>query len=348
MSSISPSAACAAADTFRIRMRLIGGLVPAARFRTQHTKPKVADFRYNLCPMNNHNVFAGAFVDRSGHRREDADWLAAAIVGTESRFVPVWRDRCLIRGEPPRLSLLQHPHIDRYLGSQESIFLGLFQGKPSFALAIDAGAGEDAEAPFTDAGDFHDLRYLGSVLSGDEANLAAHAIALTTWHRLQKFCGLCGSRTRAESGGNTRICTNEACATQIFPRVDPAIIVLVSHGDKCLLGRQTTWPEGRYSTIAGFVEPGESLEDAVRREVSEETNIRAGHVQYHSSQPWPFPSSLMLGFTASAESQDIKLNDGELEDAQWFTRKELQSGFPKLPYRLSIARRLVDDWLDSE
>jgi NAD+ diphosphatase len=122
----------------------------------------------------------------------------------------------------------------------------------------------------------------------------------------------------------------------------------VSGGDECLLGRQTAWPEGRYSTVAGFVEPGESLEDAVRREVWEETNISVGEVRYHSSQPWPFPSSLMLGFTAFAESRDIRLNDGELEDAEWFTRKELRSGFPKLPYRLSIARRLVDDWLNEK
>ena len=122
--------------------------------------------------------------------------------------------------------------------------------------------------------------------------------------------------------------------------------MLVTKGEKCLLGRQTDWPEGRYSTIAGFVEPGESLEDAVRREVAEETNIKVAGVHYHSSQPWPFPSALMLGFTAIASSADIRLNDDELEDAQWFSRKELRSGFPKLPYRLSIARRLVDDWLN--
>jgi NAD+ diphosphatase len=202
-------------------------------------------------------------------------------------------------------------------------------------------------SPFNAEERFHDLRYLGSVLPADESNLAAHAIALINWHRLQRFCNACGSPTRNESGGNTRICENMVCAIRVFPRVDPAIIVLVSRRDQCLLGRQKSWPEGRFSTIAGFVEPGESLEDAVRREVREETNIRVGSVHYHSSQPWPFPSSLMLGFTASAESDDILLNDGELEDARWFSRKELRSGFPKLPYRLSIARRLVDNWLTS-
>ena len=123
--------------------------------------------------------------------------------------------------------------------------------------------------------------------------------------------------------------------------------MLVADGDRCLLGRQANWPEGRYSTIAGFVEPGESLEDAVRREVYEETNVRVGQVGYHSSQPWPFPSSLMLGFVAEATSTDIALNDAELEDARWFTRDELTgSGLPRLPFRVSISRRLVDHWIN--
>ena len=229
-----------------------------------------------------------------------------------------------------------------YIDDDEIIFLGMYRKKPAFAVAI---AASDAP-PFADRGEFHDLRYLGSVVPADEANLIAHARALVSWHRLQRFCGLCGSLSVAQSGGNTRICSSDGCGTNIFPRVDPAIIVLVSDEDRCLLGRQASWPEARYSTIAGFVEPGESLEDAVIREVFEETNIDTENVRYHSSQPWPFPSSLMLGFVADARSSEIRLNDGELEDAQWFTRKELKSGFPKLPYRLSIARRLVDDWID--
>jgi NAD+ diphosphatase len=294
--------------------------------------------------MNSQNVFAGAFVDRSGHRREDPDWLAATIASAEARIVPVWQDRCLVAGDSPHISLLQHTDVEAYLDPQESIFLGMFHGKPAFAVAI----GGNDNAPFQESGEFHDLRYLGNVLPPDEANLAAHAIALIVWHRSQKFCGLCGAHTLPESGGNSRLCTSDDCTKRIFPRVDPAIIVLVEDGNECLLGRQTSWPEGRYSTIAGFVEPGESLEDAVRREVWEETNIEVGSVNYHSSQPWPFPSSLMLGFTAFARSREIRLNDGELEDAQWFTRKELRSGFPKLPYRLSIARRLVEDWLNDD
>lgn len=293
--------------------------------------------------MNGQNVFAGAFVDRWGHRREDPVWLKEAIQSDTSCFVAVWGDMCLASGEPFHTILLDRHDVSEHLSEQEIIFLGKFRDRPAFAFGIDGAS----DAPFQDVGGFHDLRYLGSVLPADEANLVAHARALVLWHRMQKFCGRCGSPSTAESGGNSRICVDAACRTVLFPRVDPAIIVLVRRGEHCLLGRQPSWPEGRYSTIAGFVEPGESLEDAVRRELMEETNIAVDKIEYHSSQPWPFPSSLMLGFTADASSNDILLNDGELEDAQWFSRKQLRSGFPKLPYRLSIARRLVDDWLHS-
>lgn len=297
--------------------------------------------------MENHNVFAGAFVDRSGEMRKDAEWLEEAQVHPDSRFVPVWGDHCLVGGEPLHLALLKRHQIENYLVEHNQVFLGLYRGKPAFAVPIAASE----PAPYGELGEFQDLRYLGSILPADEANLAAHARGLVLWHASQQFCGGCGSSARPDSGGNSRRCVNADCNREIFPRVDPAIIVLVSDGERCLLGRQSGWPEGRYSTIAGFVEPGESLEDAVRREVFEETNIRVAAIRYHSSQPWPFPSSLMLGFVAEAElssSLEIRMNDGELEDAKWFTRKELRSGFPKLPFRISIARRLVDGWLDAD
>ena len=295
--------------------------------------------------MENHNVFAGAFVDRSGEMRKDADWLGEALISPLTRFVPVWGDHCLVGGDPLQLMLLERRQIENFFDEHNQIFLGLYRGNPAFAVAIAA----DGSPPYAELGEFQDLRYLGSVLPADEANLAAHARGLVLWHATQHFCGNCGSSARPDTGGNSRRCVNAECNREIFPRVDPAIIVLVADGERCLLGRQKGWPEGRYSTIAGFVEPGESLEDAVRREVFEETNIRVATVQYHSSQPWPFPSSLMLGFIAEADTraaQEIRLNDGELEDAAWFTRKELRSGFPKLPFRISIARRLVDGWIN--
>ena len=291
--------------------------------------------------MEDHNVFAGAFVDRSGERRKDPDWLAEAMAAPATRFVPVWGDRCLVGGDPPGAVLLERAQIEPFIDEQNVIFLGLFRNQPAFAVSIE----RNQEAPFAGLGEFKDLRFLGTVLPPDEANLVAHARAIVLWHDATLFCGRCGSASQPEAGGNTRRCCNPACNKEIFPRTDPAIIVLVADGDRCLLGRQADWPEGRYSTIAGFVEPGESLEDAVRREVYEETNIRVGGVSYHSSQPWPFPSSLMLGFVAEATSTDIRLNDGELDDARWFTRDELLSGNTGLPFRISIARRLVNHWL---
>jgi len=297
--------------------------------------------------MDKQNIFAGAYIDRSGHRREDHDWLRSNAVADDAAYVVVCDDRCSTIDEPPRIRLHARKNIADHDAANDGIFLGIFRGAPTFAMAI---KDESVVSETQDAGKsrgFHDLRYLGSVLNADEANLAAHAVALINWHAQQSFCGRCGSASAIESGGNSRLCTNTECATRIFPRIDPAIIVLVADGDYCLLGRQPSWPDGRYSTVAGFVEPGESLEDAVCREVFEETNIRVGAIHYDSSQPWPFPSSLMLGFTAEATSQDIVLNDGELEDARWFSRKELTSGFPKLPYRVSISRRLIDNWIQN-
>ncbi len=289
------------------------------------------------------NVFAGAFVDRIGEKRKDPDWLEKAIQAPDSLFMPVWGDRCLVSGDKPECRLLNRDIVEGLFDPEDAIFLGLFRDRPAFAIALE----REETPPFAELGQFQDLRFIGTELPADEANLAAHARALVLWHASQLYCGRCGSKARSHDAGNARVCSNPDCGKTLFPRVDPAIIVLVSRGDRCLLGRQPSWPEARYSTIAGFVEPGESLEDAVRREVFEETNVHVGDVHYHSSQPWPFPSSLMLGFQAEGLTDEIVLNDGELEDARWFTRDELRSEFPKLPFRISIARRLVDHWLNA-
>jgi NAD+ diphosphatase len=174
---------------------------------------------------------------------------------------------------------------------------------------------------------------------------------MTYWHNRHRFCGVCGSPTDSIEGGFQRLCVNAACAHRHFPRTDPAIIVLVTSGERGLLGRQPSWPEGLVSTLAGFVEPGETLEDAVIREVREETSIELGEVHYHSSQPWPFPSSLMLGFSAQAASAEIRVDEYELENACWFTREELErklkSDVLRLPSPMSISFRLIEDWFDA-
>jgi NAD+ diphosphatase len=194
---------------------------------------------------------------------------------------------------------------------------------------------------------FEDLRLVASLLPPEEAGLLGYARAMISWQRRHRFCGSCGATTLPAKGGHVLVCTNPACRHEQFPRLDPAIIVLVSDGERALLGRQASWPVGRYSTIAGFVEPGESLEDAVAREVLEETGVQVDAIEYHSSQPWPFPASLMLGFTAHAATQEVHLHDQELEDARWFTRAEVVAGVPLLPPSQSISFGLIEHWFNA-
>ena len=191
-------------------------------------------------------------------------------------------------------------------------------------VLIDMPVSESLELPANTA--FQELRPLAPVLGAQEAALLAYARALGTWRARQLHCGVCGSPTEPTHAGHCLRCSNPACAQEFFPRIDPAIIVLVSDGERALLGRSPSWPPRRYSTIAGFVEPGESLEDTVLREVLEETGVAVHNVRYHSSQPWPFPSSLMLGFFASAAPGSAVRVGGELEDARWFTRAQVISG----------------------
>jgi len=221
--------------------------------------------------------------------------------------------------------------------------LGQFEGLHYFAYDIDS-----VEPPsLLPETRFEDLRAIASSLPIGEAGLLGYARALLTWQRRHRFCGVCGTATAPAKHGHVLVCTNPGCRHEQFPRIDPAIIVLVSDGERALLGRQASWPVGRYSTIAGFVEPGESLEDAVAREVWEETGVEVERIEYRSSQPWPFPASLMLGFTAHALTTHVHLRDQELEDARWFDRAELASNGTLLPPRLSISYRLIEDWFDA-
>ncbi len=194
---------------------------------------------------------------------------------------------------------------------------------------------------------FEDLRMAGGQVPEQQAGVLAYARAMLYWRNRHRYCGACGAPARSASAGHVMTCTNDACGIVHFPRLDPAIIVLVTDGERALLGRQASWPAGRYSTIAGFVEPGESLEDAVAREVLEETGVTVLESTYHSSQPWPFPSSLMIGYTASARAESVPRADEELEDVRWFTREDIASGFPGLPPPQSVSFRLIAHWYDS-
>jgi NAD+ diphosphatase len=295
------------------------------------------------------NCFVGSLLDRSHGRRQDDAWIAERLVDPTTRLTFLWRSKHLVTpGVAPRPVLRSPLDIEPPLKSAEPpLFLGLAGTEAWFALELPADAPPPEE--LGSLGDFRDLRELALLLPPGESGVFAHARGLAHWHRRHRFCGDCGSPTVVRHAGHVRVCSLATCASEHFPRTDPAVIVLVARGDRCLLGTQPAWPKGRYSAIAGFVEPGESLEEAVAREVEEETGIVVGPIRYHSSQPWPFPASLMLGFAAEALTDEIRLDD-ELEDARWFTRAELRNGLAdgtlRIPQPLSIAYRLIESWYD--
>jgi NAD+ diphosphatase len=291
------------------------------------------------------NFLAGPYLDRRAVLRDDERWYEDALADPQARFVVARGTTQLVLAEArPAIAFLGGDHALVRAAARESVLLlGWYQDTRCLLLQLD-------DAPHVEAPPgtrFEELRPLVPLFDAGEAALLAYARALGYWRARHRYCGCCGAPCRPERAGHALRCTNPQCATEIFPRIDPAIIVLVTDGERALLGRQAAWPPGRYSTIAGFVEPGESLEDAVAREVLEETGVRVTNVEYHSSQPWPFPSSLMLGFLAGALPGSIARGDAELEDARWFTRAEVASGTPKLPPRTSISYRLIEHWFDS-
>jgi len=295
--------------------------------------------------MQTRNVFAGPYLERAGHLRSDPAWFDDALSNAASRVVPVWNARNLIAGgDSPHAVLLELGDIPpQSRNGNDLILLGRFDGAILFAYEI-----ESLEPPTPPAGArFEDLRLVAAMMPEDQAGLLSYARAMVSWRRTHRYCGRCGAKTVPDKSGHVLVCSNLACRHEQFPRIDPAIIVLVSDGEQVLLGRQASWPVGRYSTIAGFVEPGESLEDAVAREVLEETGVRVDRIEYHSSQPWPFPSSLMLGFTANALTHEVHLKDQELEDARWFSRADIAGGVLLLPPRVSISYRLIEHWFDA-
>jgi NAD+ diphosphatase len=295
------------------------------------------------------NFYAFAEIDRAGHLRRDAAWLNDRFAHPSSRFLPVWRNHNLVvaAAEPPRAAFLAAGEIDPEAG--DAVLLGIAGDDAIFAL--DLSRHEEPLARIRHSGpfEFTDLRRVGPLLDRHEGSLLAYARGMVWWHSRHRFCGVCGGATESTDAGHVRRCVNAVCAAAHFPRTDPAVIMLVTDGDRALLGRQAAWPKGQHSTLAGFVEPGECLEDAVAREVFEETRIRVGEVRYHSSQPWPFPSSIMLGFTAKALTSEITVDPSELEDARWFDRRFILGHQDdeefRLPRRDSIARRLIEDWL---
>ena len=285
-------------------------------------------------------------AERSGQRRHDAAWLAAALADRGTRYVPVCggKNAYLWNAGAPRALLLGDVYGEILRPSAFCcVLLGEIGGKACFALGLEEGAMLPPEARQDD------LRSVSALLSADDLALMGYARAMVHWQDQHRFCGRCGSFMLSEGAGHERSCKH--CGARWFPRIDPAIIVLVTDGERCLLGRQPSWPKGRYSTIAGFVEHGETLEAAVVREVKEETDVEVRAPRYQSSQPWPYPGSLMLGFRAEATSTAIRCNDGELEHAAWFSRDDIADAVDQgsmMPPSRSISYRLIRAWFEEE
>ncbi len=306
------------------------------------------------------NTFSGNPLDREAARRRDETWVGSQIRDTATDFLPLHNLTFPMRQVdgamrlawstlPPGADTERHPPL----------LLGTSDGTARFAINAAAAPGrfdlpEDAS--------YVDLRAAAPLLDADDAGIAAQARAFLDWHERHRFCAVCGAPTAAAQGGIFRKCT--ACPAEHFPRTDPVVItVVIDHErDRCLLGRQASWPPGMFSALAGFIDHGESIEDAVRREVAEESGIDAVNVRYHSSQPWPFPSSLMIGCHADAGSSDINYDDWEMDDVRWFTRDQIlyslqqpaaqlgEPGLPdgalSLPGPMAIAHTLISAWAD--
>jgi NAD+ diphosphatase len=297
------------------------------------------------------NTFAGLslILDRAAERRDDAPWIEAQTEAADVRYLLLdaagaafmQRDRDALRWLDARERETLAPDAPRS-------FLGRIGTTPYFLLALDETA---AIGSFEDALRARrlSLRAAGLQLAADEAGLFAYAKGLAHWQQQMRYCNRCSAPLELVAAGHRARCTNPDGAHMHFPRTDAAVIMLVEYGGACLLGRQVGWPAGRYSTLAGFVEPGESLEDAVRREVAEESGVIVDEVHYHSSQPWPMPASLMVGFIATASSPHITLRDRELEDARWFTPRQIIDGLADgsfLPsMALSVSYQLLAHWL---
>lgn len=310
--------------------------------------------------MKDPNFFAGGGFDRAGLKRADPDWVARALASADTRVIPVWRDQHLVTdAEDPSPVFLTAGEVEALgAGGPGPTLLGIVEDRTVFAVDVSHVETADTHEMLGGRGAFIDIRDVGSLLAREHAQMMAMARALLYWHRRHGYCGACGAPTEPRDAGHVRVCTNSACGITHFPRTDAAVIMLVTDGDRCLLGRRPGRQNVMYSTLAGFVEPGESLEEAVAREVMEEVGIVTINQRYAHSQPWPFPSQLMVGFYADAVTREIILNRDELADAGWFTRDEVRRmmearnreeaearGLRRLPRPVSIARRLIADWL---
>ncbi|PON15116.1 NAD(+) diphosphatase [Candidatus Entotheonella serta] len=301
------------------------------------------------------HVFAGNPLDRGDAQRRDQTWLDAQAKHPQSRILPLCQLDILIQAEPSfELGWLSPAALESLQATVPPVFLGLRDGIAHFALDV-----SDVEAPLDklqlgEAWQFQEARGAATQLSMEAAGIVAQSRAQVGWHQRHRFCSVCGEPTQQGRGGHVRTCA--ACKAQHFPRTDPVAIMLISDGDKCLLGqsRGRLSRTGRYSALAGFIDQGESIEEAVRREVKEEAGIEVGEVRYHSSQPWPFPSSLMIGCHGKAASTEIRIDAEEMTDVRWFHRDDVRAALRRdnpnlqVPDSIAIAHHLIRAWAEGE
>jgi len=306
------------------------------------------DLSIDRITRSQRNLFTSVRLDRLAEFRDDSEWVDKALHSDLARLVPLWRNRNLLAGAglEQKAVYLATSELAAYDSIQPPTLLGTDGKRYFFAVSINDRQRDEVLATHPDAR-FLDLRLASLDMDTKHAGVLAYAKALHYWQYRHAFCGACGSPNRLESAGHKLLCSNEECGRQSFPRIDPAIIVLVTQGDACLLGHNAGWPPRRFSTLAGFVEPGESLEDAVVREVFEESGVRLSEIHYVSSQPWPFPASAMCGFYAEATSREARPS-AEMAELRWFTAAGLDAAIKadevRLPPPVSIAFRLIADW----
>lgn len=297
-------------------------------------------------------TFAGNPLDRASEKRKDAAWIAERLADRNALVLPLWRTRPFIveQNGQASLGLMNAGLIEGLMAkAPPPVFLGL-EGKAG-VFAVDLSDGPDpARGGILDGiGRFNELRGAAMMIDPKDASIAAQAKSIVDWHARHRFCAQCGQATEVQSGGWSRRCP--ACKAEHFPRTDPVVIMLAVKDDRCLLGRQPQFPPNFYSALAGFIEPGETIEEAVRREIKEESGISIGRVTYHATQPWPFPSSLMIGCFAQATSDDIVIDRDELEDARWVDRATCAAalqgqGDILMPPTIAIAHHLVKAWVE--
>jgi NAD+ diphosphatase len=301
------------------------------------------------------NTFAGNPLDRASYKRSDAEWMEGRIADPDTLAVALWNGKPLVEAAPGDGEGLRIAYLPMKLaretagGDERLLFLGLWKETAVFAVDLDAAL-DPAEGPLSGMGRFEDLRATALRLPTTDAAILATAKSVFEWRRRHGFCPACGQPTMAVDGGWKRVC--EACRTEHFPRTDPVVIMLPTIGEKCLLGRQAVWPKGMYSALAGFLEPGETIEEACAREVEEEAGLKARRVRYHSTQPWPYPSSLMIGLICEVEDDNAAADDTELEEVRWFTRDEARRlikgelNDARAPGGMAIAFQLIKAWAE--